>query len=190
LGKTFEPTQPLAKFFRYCNIFFDDVIDALNVDSKIAQGFFEKCLIDIKSSIPPDSEEDRAAIKMILDLLPSLDQAPETLNFIEYQKQFWANLASLHVDSLLEFIPDKIRNLPLTETGQRLTGLVDAIKLSKSGQKLPADNTFSDILVYNSKSYNFLILRFLYDRSQFYGPSILTEDFGAFAKNVFDGPKT
>jgi hypothetical protein len=166
---------PLLTFLDNCNRFFDKMISCKDLNPESIKNRLEKIKNPIAAGLSP---EDAEAVKLILNLLPPLDQPLDIL--AEYIMKFWIKLNFQHSNSLLEFLPGNIRDVPTDQADLLLSKFENSFKLPKD-ESVPSDDSFSDIHVYNSESYNYLIFKCLHSKARFHDPSIFVDDSDTFA---------
>jgi hypothetical protein len=197
LSKQTSNPGPIRNFLEKCNEFFDYMIDSeyndlndLRTKEIDLKSFNEKLTI-LRNSIPPAPPEHTDEFELVLKLLPPMIvQQFQEIHFRNYQKRFWAKLASQHSDSLLAFLPKEIQDVPFEKASHKLFELINTLNLSKE-TPLSKGHPFYYILGfdkypssgYNSESYNFLLLKCLYCRAKFHDPKRFSKDSDAFAKS-------
>jgi hypothetical protein len=143
--------------------------------------FFKAMQVALNAVFKLLSSEDQIASDMITPLLPAASQTFENLQEIyDYLNIFWKRLISLHNDTLLQFLPDSIRNIPFDQAGAQLTELTKVVYLAEPPA---AGEPFANLLAHKSKCYNFLLLKCLYARAH---PEMSYLDSDVYALQVMN----
>jgi hypothetical protein len=124
--------------------------------------------------IPTDLTDENAL--KILSLLPQ-GPFPKDLNYFStYSRELWGKLISMHNDSLLEFLPEKVVNISPEDAKEALA----FNRITHYDEEL-----FADFITFDSTFYKFLLFKHLYNKAKFAFPSENLLDSDSFAKSFF-----